>query len=171
MSLEVAMDLPKTVGGEDQLYKALSTMDLMVVGLMEGQMALQMAGVKSPFSGSNNKSRSGSPRTLTMTSKQRSTSLELAQITPTMLAGKSKRYLGPYSATRQSKSQMCLSGVMKRRMNSVTMSMRTSRLTRQMNIGVSMNRWISSRNLPPRSTTSSRLLRTIVRVIDNERLH
>ena len=49
----VAMVQAKTVEGEDQLFKALSIMDQMVVGLKEG---LPMVVVKSLSLDSSNKS-------------------------------------------------------------------------------------------------------------------
>jgi hypothetical protein len=122
-SLAVAMDLAKTVEGEDQLFKALSIMDPMVVDLVvTGLQILQMVAVKSPSLDSNNKSRSSNfPRTLTMTSKQRSTSLELVQTTRTVLIGlKSKRCLGPFSVTQQPNSSQvtkCPNGATLKRMN------------------------------------------------------
>ena len=113
------MDLAQAVEGEDQLYKAPSTIDLMGEGLTPGLLTKTRV-VKSPSLGSNNRSRSGFPRTLTMTSKQSSTSLELVQTTRTMLIGsRSKRYPGLFLATRQSKRQVtkCPSGDTTKRMN------------------------------------------------------
>jgi hypothetical protein len=118
-SLAVATVLAQAVEEEDQLFKALSIMDPMVVGLVV--TGLQMVVVKSPSLDSNNKSRSSNfPRTLTMISKQRSTNLELAQTTRMVLIGsKSKRYLGPFLATWLSKrlATKCPNGATLKRMN------------------------------------------------------
>ena len=114
------MDLAQAVEGEDQLYKAPSTIDPMAVGLTPG-LPTKTRVVKSPSLGSsNNKSGSGFPRTLTMTSKERRTSLELAQTTQTVSKStRSKRYLGLFLATRESKRQAtkCPSGATLKRMN------------------------------------------------------
>ena len=113
------MDLAQAVEGEDQLYKAPSTIDPMAVGLTPG-LPTKTRVVKSPSLGSNNRSRSGFPRTLTMTSRERSTSLELAQTTQTVSKStRSKRYLGLFLATRESKRQAtkCPSGATLKRMN------------------------------------------------------
>ena len=121
-SLAVATVLAQAVEGEDQLFKALSIMDPMVGDLVvTGLQILQMVAVKSPSLDSNNKSHSSNfPRTLTMTSKQRSTSLELVQTIQTMSMGtRSKRYLGPFLATRLSKRKAakCPNGATLKRMN------------------------------------------------------
>ena len=153
----------KTVGGENHLFQVLLIMD---------QVVLSTRVVKSLFLVSKIKSRSDFRRNLTMTSKQRSTSLVLAQIIRTVwIDMKSRRYLGLSLATDllQLKNQIikCLSGAkMKRKKSSVTMSMRTSKQTRQMNYGVLISRWINSDSLRPKSTTSNRLRRTIVREIE-----
>ena len=152
------MDLAQAVEGEDQLYKAPSTIDPMAVGLTPG-LPTKTRVVKSPSLGSNNRSRSGFPRTLTMTSKERRTSLELAQTTQTVSKStRSKRYLGLFLATRESKRQAtkCPSGATLKRMNWVTMWMKTSRLMRLMNFGDSISRWTSSGTSRRRTTISRR---------------